>query len=977
MNGAVEALTSDALSRLQDGLSGLLDGSTRLYRLDAEGELAGLQVESFVLEEALSQPWRLELSVLSEDVDLDLDAMLAEPVALITVLADGSEHRRAGRVFQAQAEDSDGGFARYRLIVQPWLGFLGQTVRSRVWQEHNITDIVDEVLGGYATYGSWRWSPCVGQLLAEADQGGVRSYCVQYRESDLDFIARLLAEEGIGYRFEEAADGSPGPTVVLFADSTAAASCPENVASASALGGAGIRFHRDGVQEEQDTIQVFGGVRGQPVATLSAVSYDYKSGRVIAAEVPTAGSVGGSNALWLEAYDSTQGYAWADAAQAERSLRLKQQALEARHKRWIGRGVVRSFATGTTFTLAESMLDMLDAISPEKDKRFLLTRVTHVGVNNLPKDLSDALTRKVKTSASGAAVLPAWVDDSLRQRAADRGYANSFEAIRASVPWRPLLADESGARTSVRPRVDGPLIATVVGADGSTRANGHQEVHVDALGRVRIRYEFQDAGDADGGAPASTWVRVQQPLAGNGTGMSFIPRIGHEVLVGFFDDDIERPYVICSLYNGRGEGGEAITPGGADASAVDTSLFAQSSDAGPGAQGNLSGGLSPAWHGGSAGELEQGGQRNAAALSGYKTKEFGGEGFNQLVFDDSTAQLRVQLATTQHASQLNLGHLIHQADNHRGSFRGTGFELRTDAYGAVRAGQGVLISTYGASAAEPAGDNAPGIALAKQWNTLATTFNGAARTHQTVQLSGVVGTTKASQSTLDSKAAPISAWLSQTRGMVAGKQFDAAQTDASSKTTATSPDKLPHATDAVINVSARAGLAIVSGQDTAFVSEENVQLASGQDTDIAVGGALRLHAGQAIGILGGAIKAGDKALGTGLTMIAGKGDIDVQAQASTLQVAALNDLKIQSQSANIDWAAAKKITLATAGGASIVIEGGNVTVMCPGTITVKAGTKSFVGPQKQLYGLPLMPSSVCVECMLKAAKSGSPFSSLQ
>jgi uncharacterized protein involved in type VI secretion and phage assembly len=182
----------------------------------------------------------------------------------------------------------------------------------------------------------------------------------------------------------------------------------------------------------------------------------------------------------------------------------------------------------------------------------------------------------------------------------------------------------------------------------------------------------------------------QQPLAGDGTGMSFLPRIGHEVLVGFFDDDIERPYVMCSLHNGRGEGGEAVTPGGGDAQDVDASVFAQSSDAGLGAQGNLTGGNSAAWHGGSAAELDQGGQRNAAALAGYETKEFGGKGFNQLVFDDSTAQLRVQLATTQHATQLNLGHLIHQADNHRGSLRGVGFELRTDAYGAVRGGQGVL-----------------------------------------------------------------------------------------------------------------------------------------------------------------------------------------------------------------------------------------------------------------------------------------------
>ena len=974
MASAVDALNAlasratDLVSRAEDGLSALLgsllDGTTRLYRLEGEGALDGLQVEAFVVEESLSQPWRAEIVALHEQVDLDLDAMLAQPVTLVTVLADGSEHRRSGLVLQAAAEDSDGGFARYRLVVQPWVGFLTQTARSRVWQEANVTDIVEATLADYAAYGSWRWSPCVGQLLADATEGGVRSYCVQYRESDFDFLARLLAEEGIGYRFEEADAGRPGPTLVFFADSTAAGSCPENVASASALGGAGIRFHRDGVQEEQDTIQAFGGVRGQPVATLSAVSYDYKTGAVVAAEVPTIGAVGGDNAIWLEAYDSTQGYAWSDAGQAERSLRLKQQALEARHKRWIGRGVVRSFDAGTTFTLAESMLDMLDAIAPDKDKRFLLTRVTHVGVNNLPKDLSDTLTRKAKPHESGAAVLPHWLDDGLRQRAAERGYANSFEAIRASVPWRPLLVDESGARTSLRPRVAGPLIATVVGPDGSTSPSGNQEVHVDALHRVRIRYEFQDADDAS--APASTWVRVQQPLAGSGTGMSFLPRIGHEVLVGFFDDDIERPYVMCSLYNGRGEGGEATTPGGGDADEVDASVYGQSSDAGPAAQGNLTGGLSPAWHGGSAGELAQGGQRNAAAMSGWKTKEFGGDGFNQLVFDDSTAQLRVQLATSQHATQLNLGHLIHQADNHRGSFRGTGFELRTDAYGAVRGGQGVLLTTYGASAADPAGDNAAGIALAKQWNTLANAFNGAVKTHQTVQLSGVIGPAKANASVLDNKASPIAAWLTQASGMVAGDALDGAFNDAGDKSTATTKGNVPHGTDAVVNVSARAGLAMVSGQDTAFVSSENVQFASGADTDVAVGGALRVHTGQAIGVLGGAIKAGDKAAGTGLTMIAGAGDVDVQAQAGTLQVASLNDLKIQSQSANIDWASAKKITLSTAGGASIVIEGGNVTVMCPGTITVHAQSKSFVGPQKIDATLPPLPSAPCVSCMLKA-----------
>ena len=82
-------------------------------------------------------------------------------------------------------------------------------------------------------------------------------------------------------------------------------------------------------------------------------------------------------------------------------------------------------------------------------------------------------------------------------------------------------------------------------------------------------------------------------------------------------------------------------------------------------------------------------------------------------------------------------------------------------------------------------------------------------------------------------------------------------------------------------------------------------------------------------------------------------------------------MTIQSANAHIDWAAAKKIVLATAGGANITIEGGNITVMCPGKITVRASQKSFVGPEKQSYPLPGLPKQVCVECLLKARKAGA------
>ena len=146
---------------------------------------------------------------------------------------------------------------------------------------------------------------------------------------------------------------------------------------------------------------------------------------------------------------------------------------------------------------------------------------------------------------------------------------------------------------------------------------------------------------------------------------------------------------------------------------------------------------------------------------------------------------------------------------------------------------------------------------------------------------------------------------------------------------------------------------------------------SGQDTQFIGGGQLRVHAGQAIGVLGGSVKAGENNIG--LQMIAAKQAIDVQAQADVLNVQAREEVNIVSAAAHIDWAAAKSIRLSTAGGANITIEGGNITVQCPGKITVHAGKKSFIGPESMAYAMPGLPSSICVECLKKSLMAGSAF----
>jgi len=174
----------------------------------------------------------------------------------------------------------------------------------------------------------------------------------------------------------------------------------------------------------------------------------------------------------------------------------------------------------------------------------------------------------------------------------------------------------------------------------------------------------------------------------------------------------------------------------------------------------------------------------------------------------------------------------------------------------------------------------------------------------------------------------------------------------------------------------KAGIGLTAGQDWHLSSQDTTQIASGQDSHWAVGGQVRVHTAQGIGVLAGAIQPGSEAAGKGITLIAAQGPIDMQAQAGPAQIAAKQTLELKTANGVVNIAAAKRVVLSVAGGASITIEGGQFTAQCPGKITVKAGQKSMVGPGRATWTMPQMPQSVCVECLLKAMSSGSPVAAL-
>ena len=935
---------------------------TRLYALtvgDARADLGngGLLVEAFASDDAVQGVGGRDVILVSTNAHIVLDRLLGQPASLEMSLADGSRTSFAGDISEVAMLGSEGGLARYRVRLAPWMRRLSQVRNSRVWQDKSVIEIVESVFEAYMPLAIWRWSDEAGPFM---DDAVPRSYCCQYRESDLAFVQRLLTEEGLAWRFEQTEDG---PGAVLFADTTQLTAIPEDPSSEA---DGGIRFHNVRAGERQDTVQALRSHRTLSASLTTLLSYDYKSKQAVTGSSPSR-LQNGSHIPPLESFDVPGQYAWASADQAQRYADLQMQGREARGQLWSGRSTLRTLRAGTRLTILDAPLQRLgDAPA------FAVLRVTSVGVNNLPSPAQHAL-------AELFGPIPELLQEIVRgnepfdfalaiDQARITGYANCFEAVAADVAWRAQLMDSAG-RSHPRPTAMGSQTAIVVGADGNDEPNGADELYCDRLGRVRIRFHWQD-GDA------SCWVRVAQRSAGGGMGFQFLPRIGQEVLVQFLESDIDRPVIVGAVYNGQGEGGVAPTPGGRADAEDSPSRFAPAHDHAPSGQGNIAGGNAPLWHGASA---DSAGHRNGAAQWGVRSKEFGASGYNQLLFDDTDAQGRIQLKSTHAVTELNLGHLIHGADNYRGSFRGSGVELRTDSYGAVRAGAGLLITSYktshNASTRDPVGDNDAGIAMLKQATKLGEAFSKAANEHKTVALAAHAGAAMPNESKLDEKSAPLKAMMTAVSGMVAKDSLGSANADAADKNIAPGDARVPHETDAIIAIAAKAGVGVIAGQGIELANGETVTLMSGQDSQFFTGGQMRVHAVQAIGVLTGAVKPGEE--NTGLQMIAAKDAIDIQAQSDTINVQARDMIDIISTNAHIDWAAAESISLSTAGGANITISGGNITVQCPGKIMIHAGKKSFVGPEKLDYTLPQFPrSEICVECVKKAMQSGSPLAAM-
>jgi len=507
------------LSSLLASFASAFDQNNRLLSLDIgtdqhwDGVLLPQQVEG---SEAVSDSYRYLVDCLSPDATLELKQLLGLPARLAIRDQNGVEVVRTGVITSAEAKGSDGGFARYTLTIEPPFALLKLRSTSRVFQDLSVIDIVKQILAEHQAN-----NPVFAKQQAlEFHLSGryePRSYTLQYRESDYDFIVRLLHEEGLAWRFEHKDGDLPQVALVVFDD-------PYSLPQSSQER---VRYHRSDATETEDGLSDWQSTRQVVPGKVSIASYDYKASSSNTSFDQTAveqGNSGNAAQSTLEQYDAPGLYYASDADSLSHYARLRQQANDAQAKSFQGTGTARGLIAGQWFRLDDHPAHEDDSA---EQREFVVTKQSFSASNNLPSGLKSGLPQSLLASNDSSAP-----------------YTSSFSAQRRGIALTPSYANTSLSK----PSSNGVQTATVVGPSG-------EEVHTDEQGRIKVQFHWQRADEhptigANLDDKSSCWLRVAMPSAGHAWGHQFIPRIGQEVLVDFIEGDIDRPLVTGVLYNG-------------------------------------------------------------------------------------------------------------------------------------------------------------------------------------------------------------------------------------------------------------------------------------------------------------------------------------------------------------------------------------------------------------------------------------------
>ena len=417
-----------------------------------------------------------QLDLLSPKKDINLDEILGKNVTVKLALPDDSTRYFNGYVTRFAQGGTYGRYVRYSAVVHTWLWFLTRTADCRIFQDMTVPDIVKQVFGDHSTadfkieltstYRKW-------------------TYCVQYRETDFNFVSRLMEEEGIYYYIRH----TDGHNTVVLTDSTSKHTAtagyetipfvsPEQV----------VRPDLERITSWDFSREVQPGVYVHDDYDLERPSVELKTRKPLSRSyTPSDYEIYDYPGHYLQKADGEQ-YAGVRIDEFGSQFETAQAATNA-----------KGIAVGSLFTLEKYS-------RADQDGEYLILAGTY-----------DLEFSEYEAMPKGAGT----------------GYRCSFVAMSSQQQFRPR-------RATPKPFVQGPQTAMVVGPAGD-------EIYTDKFGRVKVQFHWDRYGKKD--QNSSCWIRVSHPWAGKAWGSVSTPRIGQEVIVDFLEGDPDQPIITGRVYN--------------------------------------------------------------------------------------------------------------------------------------------------------------------------------------------------------------------------------------------------------------------------------------------------------------------------------------------------------------------------------------------------------------------------------------------
>ena len=460
-------------------------------------------VTGFTGEEGLSQCYRFEIDLASDQADLDLEKILQSPAALTIIDEELGDLRFQGVVTHLDLTHKYKEYRFFRAVLTPGLQWMDLIHHSQVFLDQTVEDVLEQLLqdaGLFSTDYAFR--------MSDRQFDPPQQLRCQYRQSHLDFFSFWAEHMGMYYFFEqpdfdEEADASEN------GNQNEKLIVTNNRLAHSRLSKQGWKLHYVppsglDVNMENRALPSFTCRRRRLPGRVLVRDYDYNQPSLdLTAEAQV--EAGGPGQVYLFSdhvhFDNEEA--------GEHLARIRAEELNCRKQVFLGRSHSTLVRSGYIFEVA-------DHFEPELNRDYLATRVTHRG--NQFKYLAAGLREAVGD---------------------DRGtpvYENEFEAIPADVQFR-------AERKTPASQIRGTMSAFIDAAGSGEFAE------LDDEGRYKVVLPFDLGGSRRTGLKASAWLRMAQPFTGSNRGMHFPLHKGAEVLLSFEAGDPNRPVIMGSVPN--------------------------------------------------------------------------------------------------------------------------------------------------------------------------------------------------------------------------------------------------------------------------------------------------------------------------------------------------------------------------------------------------------------------------------------------